>query len=126
MQDNFDPFEETLAPAEPEIIIPKDETPLAMPESVSEEDMKKQAMADVRNALENEWVDLSYIIKWYMDAAENATIESFSWTLLDDHKTKVTALKQLTDLRKASHGMNRKEATEIVFKPIFNKPPKLN
>lgn len=126
MENNFDPFEETLVPVEPEIITPKDETPLAMQEDMSEDDMKKQAMAEVRWALDDEWVDLSYIIKWYMDAAEHATMETFSGTILDDHKTKVSALRQLTELWKASHWMNKKESQEIIFRPIFNKPPKLN
>ena len=126
MANEFDPFEDTIVPVEPEIISVKDETPLAMPEDLSEDDMKKQAMAEVRDALEEEWVDLSYIIQWYKDAADNAQIESFSWTIMDDHKTKVSALRQLTDLWKVSHWMNKKEATEVIFKPIFNKPPKLN
>lgn len=126
MENNFDPFEETIVPVEPEIISVKDETPLAVSEDMSEDDMKKQAMAEVREALDEWWVDLSYIIKWYKDAAENAAVETFSGTIMDDHKTKVSALRQLTDLWKASHGMNKKEATEVIFKPIFNKPPKLN
>jgi hypothetical protein len=83
-------------------------------------------MKEVRESLEREWVDLEYLIDAYKDAVENATTESYSWTLLKDHKTSVSALKQLTELWKAAHWMNKKEAQEIVFKPIFNKPPKLN
>jgi hypothetical protein len=95
-------------------------------ENQSEDDMKKKAMAEVREQLEESWVDLKYLIDLMKDAAENATLETFSWTLLKDHKTSVAALKQLIDLWKTAHGMNKKEATEILFKPIFDKPPKLN
>lgn len=126
MANEFDPFEDTIVPVEPEIITPKDETPLAMPEDMSEDDMKKQAMAEVRQELDNAWVDLDYLLTNMKDAVENATIETFSGTLLKDHKTSVTALKQLIDLWKIAHWMNKKEAQEIIFKPIFNKPPKLN
>lgn len=127
MDNNFDPFEDSLAIVEPEIIIPKDETPLAeLDGDLSEDDMKKQAMAEVRNQLEDSWVDLKYLIDLMKDAAENATLETFSGTLLKDHKTSVSALKQLIDLWKTAHWMNKKEAQEIIFKPIFNKPPKLN
>lgn len=126
MAHDFDPFQDTLAVIEPEIITPKDETPLAMQEDVSEDDMKKMAMAKVRNALDESWVDLTYLIDWMKDAVDNATMETFSWTLLKDHKTSVSALKQLIDLWKTAHWMNKKEAQEIIFKPIFDKPPKLN
>lgn len=127
MENNFDPFEDSLAVVEPEIIVPKDETPLAeLDGDLSEDDMKKQAMAEVRNQLEDSWVDLKYLIDLMKDAAENATLETFSGTLLKDHKTSVSALKQLIDLWKTAHWMNKKEAQEIIFKPIFNKPPKLN
>lgn len=126
MANEFDPFEDTIVPVEPEIITPKDETPLAMPEDMSEDDMKKQAMAEVRQELDNAWVDLDYLLTNMKDAVENATIETFSGTLLKDHKTSVAALKQLIDLWKIAHWMNKKEAQEIIFKPIFNKPPKLN
>lgn len=127
MANEFDPFEDSLAVVEPEIIVPKDETPLAeLDGDLSEEDMKKQAMAEVRNQLEDSWVDLKYLIDLMKDAAENATLETFSGTLLKDHKTSVSALKQLIDLWKTAHWMNKKEAQEIIFKPIFNKPPKLN
>lgn len=127
MQDNFDPFEETLAVIEPEIITPKDETPLALQEeNISEDDMKKKAMAEVREKLDETWVDLDYLLTNMKDAVENATIETFSGTLLKDHKTSVAALKQLIDLWKTAHWMNKKEATEILFRPIFDKPPKLN
>lgn len=54
MENNFDPFEETIVPVEPEIISVKDETLLAMPEDLSEDDMKKQAMSEVRDALDEE------------------------------------------------------------------------
>ena len=127
MTNEFDPFEEnSITLIEPEIISPKDETPLAMQEDVSEDDMKKMAMEKVRNALDESWVDLTYIIDWMKDAVDNATMETFSWTLLKDHKTSVSALKQLIDLWKTAHWMNKKEAQEIVFRPIFDKPPKLN
>jgi len=127
MANEFDPFEDTLAVVEPEIITPKDDSSLTLyEENQSEDDMKKKAMAEVREQLEESWVDLKYLIDLMKDAAENATLETFSWTLLKDHKTSVAALKQLIDLWKTAHGMNKKEATEILFKPIFDKPPKLN
>lgn len=126
MANEFDPFEDTLATVEPEIIVPQDDTPLALQEDMSEDDMKKQAMAEVRNELDKAWVDLDYLLTNMKDAVENATIETFSGTLLKDHKTSVAALKQLIDLWKTAHWMNKKEAQEIIFKPIFNKPPKLN
>ena len=129
MDTTFDLFEweqTVLTPKiiEPEVLAPKEPTDLA--EIPNEDDLKKEAMKEVREALDEWWVDLEYLIDAYKDAVENATTESYSGTLLKDHKTSVSALKQLTDLRKTSHGMNRKEAQEIVFKPIFNKPPKLN
>ena len=129
MDTTFDLFEweeTTLTPKiiEPEVLTPKEPTDLA--EIPNEDDLKKEAMKEVRDALNEWWVDLEYLIDAYKDAVENATTESYSGTLLKDHKTSVSALKQLTDLWKTSHGMNRKEAQEIVFKPIFNKPPKLN
>lgn len=126
MANEFDPFEDTIVPVEPEIITPKDETPLALQEDMSEDDMKKQAMAKVRQELDSAWIDLDYLLTNMKDAVENATIETFSGTLLKDHKTSVSALKQLIDLWKTAHWMNKKEAQEIIFKPIFNKPPKLN
>ena len=129
MDTKFDLFEGeniTLTPKviEPEILSPQEPTDLA--EIPNEDDLKKEAMKEVRESLEREWVDLEYLIDAYKDAVENATTESYSWTLLKDHKTSVSALKQLTELWKAAHWMNKKEAQEIVFKPIFNKPPKLN
>lgn len=129
MDTTFDLFEweqTVLTPKiiEPEVLAPKEPTDLA--EIPNEDDLKKEAMKEVREALDEWWVDLEYLIDAYKDAVENATTESYSGTLLKDHKTSVSALKQLTDLWKTSHGMNRKEAQEIVFKPIFNKPPKLN
>lgn len=122
----FDPFEDKIVPVEPEIIDPKDDTPLAIQEDASEDEMKKIAMAKVRNELEASWVDLAYLIDWMKDAVDNATMETYSWTLLKDHKTSVSALRQLIDLWKTAHWMNKKEAQEIIFKPIFNKPPKLS
>lgn len=119
-------WETTIAISEPQVIAPRDEEAMAVYDDWNEDDMKKQAMKDAREALERWWVDLDYIIDNYMDAVENATTESYSWTLLKDHKTSVSALKQLTDLWKTAHGMDKKQAQEIVFKPIFNKPPKLN
>ena len=129
MDTTFDLFEgeETiLTPKviEPEVLVPKPETTIT--EYDSEDDMKKKAMQEAREALDRWWVDLAYLIDNYKDAVESATMETFSGTLLKDHKTSVSALKQLTDLWKTAHGMNKKEAQEIVFKPIFNKPPKLN
>ena len=109
---------------EPKVIAPREETPLA--EFDTEDNMKKEAMREVREALDRSDVDLTYLIDNMKDAVENATIESFSGTLLKDHKTSVSALKQLIDLWKTAHWMNRKEPQEIVFKPIFNKPPKFN
>jgi hypothetical protein len=52
MANEFDPFEDTLATVEPEIIAPQDDTPLALQEDMSEDDMKKQAMAEVRQELD--------------------------------------------------------------------------
>ena len=129
MDTTFDLFEgeaTILTPKviEPEVLVSQEPTDLA--EIPNEDDLKKEAMKEVRESLEREWVDLEYLIDAYKDAVENATTESYSWTLLKDHKTSVSALKQLTELWKAAHWMNRKEAQEIVFKPIFNKPPKLN
>jgi len=129
MDTTFDLFEgedTVLTPKviEPEVLSPKEPTDLA--EIPNEDDLKKQSMKEVRESLDREWVDLEYLIDAYKDAVENATTESYSWTLLKDHKTSVSALKQLTDLWKTAHWMNRKEAQEIIFKPIFNKPPKLN
>ena len=129
MDTKFDLFEweqTVLTPKviEPEVLSPQEPTDLA--EIPNEDDLKKEAMKEVRESLEREWVDLEYLIDAYKDAVENATTESYSWTLLKDHKTSVSALKQLTDLRKTAHWMNRKEAQEIVFRPIFNKPPKLH
>lgn len=109
---------------EPKVIAPREETSLA--EFDTEDNMKKEAMREVREALDRSDVDLTYLIDNMKDAVENATIESFSGTLLKDHKTSVSALKQLIDLWKTAHWMNRKEAQEIVFRPIFDKPPKLN
>lgn len=119
-------WETTITISEPQVIAPRDEEAMAVYDDWNEDDMKKQAMKDAREALARWWVDLDYIIDNYMDAVENATTESYSWTLLKDHKTSVSALKQLTDLWKTAHGMDKKQAQEIVFKPIFNKPPKLN
>lgn len=119
-------WETTIAISEPQVIAPRDEEAMAVYDDWNEDDMKKQAMKDAREALERWWVSLDYIIDNYMDAVENATTESYSWTLLKDHKTSVSALKQLTDLWKTAHGMDKKEAQEVVFRPIFNKPPKLN
>lgn len=121
-------WEHTIIPqkVEPEVITPVDEAELAVYDNWDEEDMKKQAMKEARAALDRWWVDLDYIIENYMDAVEHATIEWFSWTLLKDHKTSVSALKQLTDLWKTAHGMDKKQAQEIIFRPLFNKPPKLN
>ena len=129
MDTEFDLFEweqTVLTPKviEPEVIESSDM--VEYDESMSEDDMKKQAMKEARDALDRWWVDLAYLIDNYKDAVESATMETFSGTLLKDHKTSVSALKQLTDLWKTAHGMNKKEAQEIVFKPIFNKPPKLN
>ena len=129
MDTTFDLFEgeaTILTPKviEPEVLSPQEPTDLA--EIPNEDDLKKQAMKEVRESLDREWVDLEYLIDAYKDAVENATTETFSGTLLKDHKTSVSALKQLTDLWKTAHWMNRKEAQEIIFKPIFNKPPKLN
>ena len=129
MDTTFDLFEweqTVLTPKviEPEVLSPQEPTDLA--EIPNEDDLKKEAMKEVRESLDREWVDLEYLIDAYKDAVENATTESYSWTLLKDHKTSVSALKQLTDLWKTAHRMNRKEAQEIIFKPIFNKPPKLN
>lgn len=129
MDTTFDLFEgeaTILTPKviEPEVLSPQEPTDLA--EIPNEDDLKKQAMKEVRESLDREWVDLEYLIDSYKDAVENATTETFSGTLLKDHKTSVSALKQLTDLWKTAHWMNRKEAQEIIFKPIFNKPPKLN
>ena len=129
MDTTFDLFEweqTVLTPKviEPEVLSPQEPTDLA--EIPNEDDLKKEAMKEVRESLDREWVDLEYLIDAYKDAVENATTESYSWTLLKDHKTSVSALKQLTDLWKTAHWMNRKEAQEIIFKPIFNKPPKLN
>lgn len=129
MDTEFDLFEweqTVLTPKviEPEVIESSDI--IEYDESMNEDDMKKQAMKEARDALERWWVDLAYLIDNYKDAVESATMETFSGTLLKDHKTSVSALKQLTDLWKTAHGMNKKEATEIVFKPLFNKPPKLN
>ena len=128
MDTTFDLFEweTTLATSQPQVIAPQDEDAIAVYEWGNEDDMKKQAMKEAREALDRWWVDLEYIINNYMDAVENATTESYSWTLLKDHKTSVAALKQLTDLWKSAHGMDHKAPQEIVFKPIFNKPPKLN
>ena len=47
--------------------------------------------------------DVLRLIDAYKDAVENATTETFSGTLLKDHKTSVSALKQLTDLWKTAH-----------------------
>lgn len=129
MDTKFDLFEweqTVLTPKviEPEVLSPQEPTDLA--EIPNEDDLKKEAMKEVRDSLEREWVDLEYLIDAYKDAVENATTESYSWTLLKDHKTSVSALKQLTELWKAAHWMNKKEAQEVVFRPIFNKPPKLN
>jgi predicted nucleotidyltransferase len=129
MDTTFDLFEweqTVLTPKviEPKVIAPREETDLA--ELPEEDVLKKEAMKDVRDALDESWVDLAYLIDWYKDAVESATMETYSWTLLKDHKTSVSALRQLTDLWKAAHWMNKKEAQEIVFKPLFNKPPKLN
>ena len=129
MDTTFDLFEgenTVLTPKviKPEVLSPQEPTDLA--EIPNEDDLKKEAMKEVRESLDREWVDLEYLIDAYKDAVENATTESYSWTLLKDHKTSVSALKQLTDLWKTAHWMNRKEAQEIIFKPIFNKPPKLN
>lgn len=129
MDTEFDLFEweqTVLTPKviEPEVIESSDI--VEYDESMNEDDMKKQAMKEARDALERWWVDLKYLIDSYKDAVENATMETFSGTLLKDHKTSVSALKQLTDLWKTAHWMNRKEAQEIVFRPLFNKPPKLN
>lgn len=126
MNNEFDPFENSITPVaqQPEVLSAIDENELSIPDD--EDNMKKEAMRKAREALAYWWVDLSYIISNYKDAVENATVESFSWTLLKDHKTSVAALRQLTDLWKTANWMNKKEAQEIVFKPIFNKPPKLN
>lgn len=121
-------WETTIVPQtlEPEVLAPVENTDLADYDDQPEDVMKKQAMKEVREALDRWGVDLEYIIDNYMDAVEHATTETFSGTLLKDHKTSVSALKQLTDLWKTAHGMNKKEATEVVFKPIFDRPPKLN
>lgn len=129
MDTEFDLFEweqTILTPKviEPEVIESSDI--VEYDESMNEDDMKKQAMKEARDALERWWVDLAYLIDNYKDAVESATMETFSGTLLKDHKTSVSALKQLTDLWKTAHGMNKKEAQEVVFRPLFNKPPKLN
>ena len=128
MDATFDLFEwETaLSTVEPQVIAPQNEESMAIYDNWNEEDMKKQAMKEARDALERWWVDLNYLIDNYKDAVESATMETYSWTLLKDHKTSISALKQLTELWKTAHGMNKKEAQEIVFRPIFNKPPKLN
>lgn len=129
MEETYDLFEgesTIIAPKiiEPKVIAPREDTTLS--QLASEDDMKKEAMRDVREALDDSGVDLSYLIDNMKDAVENATTETFSGTLLKDHKTSVSALKQLIDLWKVSHGMSKKEAQEIIFKPLFNKPPRLN
>lgn len=103
-------------------VTPIDVTPV---EEYDEDNLKKEALKVARESLELEWVDLSYIIEWLKDAAERAVVESFKWNIVEDHKTRISALKQLTDLWKVANNVWKKDPQEIIFKPIFNKPPKL-
>lgn len=115
---------ESIIPAQPEVIAVKDETSLAMQDD--EDIVKRESLRIAREELERSWVDLGYIIDQYKDAVENAVVEWYSWAIYKDHKTSVSALRQLADLWKTAHWVNKKDPVEVVFKPIFNKPPTLN
>lgn len=90
-----------------------------------EEDLKKKSLEEARNILEEEWVDLRFIIDAYKDAMAHSVMEWYSWAVYEDHKTRISAANKLMDLWKTSHDIAKKDAIEVVFKPIFNKPPKL-
>ena len=108
---------------EPEVVSLKDETPLAMSD---DKDIKAQALQETRDAMEQNWIDINYLLQAYKDIAETATLETFKWNVMDDFKTKVSALKQMTDLWKTANNLNQKEPQTILFKPIFDKAPMLS
>ena len=108
---------------EPEVVSLKDETPLAMSD---DKDIKAQALQETRDAMEQNWIDINYLLQAYKDIAETATLETFKWNVMDDFKTKVSALKQMTDLWKTANNLNQKEPQTILFKPTFDKAPMLS
>lgn len=117
---------ETLWIKEPEVIDVIDYEDTSLSTQVdSEDDLKRKALKEARDTLSDCGVDLKYIIKWLKNVADTAVLESFQWNILEDYKTKAGALKQLWDLWKTANGVNKKDPQEIVFKPIFDKPPKL-
>lgn len=116
-------FPTTIVAQEPEVISLKDETPLSMSE---DKDIKKIALDEARTAMDNNWIDINYIINSYKKIAESAMLETYNWNIMEDYKTQTTALKQLTDLRKTANNLNQKEPQTILFKPIFDKAPMLS
>lgn len=110
------------ADASPEVI----DTDLAMKKSDDPEITKQAALQRTRETLDKKNITLDYILDVYKDAAEHAMTETYSGTLLDDHKTRISAANKMLETWKVAHGLDKKDPVEIVFKPLFDKPPLMN
>lgn len=116
-------FEPEVIDADVKTLAPKEDTQLAQVDLDSD---KKIAIAKTREALDEKGIDLDYILWIYKDAAESAVVESFSGTILEDHKTRISAANKMLETWKVAHGLDKKDPVEIVFKPLFAKPPMMN
>lgn len=110
---------------EPTPLVAKKEESLATLPEASDDLNRKIALHATRETLKEKGITLDYIMDLYKNAAENAVTETFSWTIIDDHKTRISAANKMLDTWKVAHGLNKKDPVEIVFKPIFDKPPML-
>lgn len=91
----------------------------------NDDDLKKKSLAEMRDALDRWWVDLALVIDLYKEAMDKAMTEWYSGNMYEDYKTRIDAAKQLMNMWKTAHDIGKKDNIEVVFKPIFSKPPKM-
>lgn len=106
----------------PEVI----DTDLAVKRPNDPELTKQEALKQTRDTLDKKNITLDYILDVYKNAAEHAVTETYSGTILDDHKTRISAANKMLETWKVAHGLDKKDPVEIVFKPLFDKPPLMN
>lgn len=117
-------YAEVIDVDEKALVTKKEESLAVLPEA-NEDLNRKIALQATRDSLDNKGITLDYILDLYKEAAENAVTETFSGTILEDHKTRISAANKMLETWKLAHGLNKKDPVEIVFKPIFDKPPML-
>lgn len=110
------------------IDLPEEEIVALSDETLEEasKKMKEETLLRTRNELKDAWVTEAYIIENIKNIAEYATTSTKTWDVIDDYPTKLAALKKLDSMREKAYKVNQRDPVEVVFRPVFSKPPKLS